>query len=87
MLNFQKCVNLRDKNDKGKVSYLFTEPEIEIEKLRQTLKFHESHQNQYIAFLENKIKKLIHENNSIKEAIKNNAMLRGKIIPNQNNLI
>ena len=63
---------------------MFNEPEIEIEKLKQSLKFHESHQNKYIAFLENKIKKLMQENNNIRETIKINAMKRGKM--NQNNI-
>ena len=74
LLNFQKCLNLKNIKDKEKVNYIFNEPDVEIEKLRQSLKFHENHQNQYIEFLENKIKNLIKENNSLKESIRMNAM-------------
>ena len=76
LLNFQKCINLRNKNDREKVNYIFNEPEIEIEKFRQSLKFHENHQNQYISFLENKIKKLIQENNNLRDTIKRAANFR-----------
>lgn len=87
ILNFQKCINLRDKNDKEKVKYIFNEPEIEIEKLRQSLKFHENHQNQYIAFLENKIKNLMRENNNLRESLRINAIGRQKNNSNNNNFI
>ena len=78
ILNFQKCINLRDKNEKDKVNYIFNEPEIEIEKFRQSIKFHENHQNQYITFLENKIKNLMKENNNLKESIRLNENRRLK---------
>ena len=87
LLNFQKCINLRDKNDKEKVIYMFNEPEIELEKFKQSLKFHENHQNQYIEFLENKIKNLIRENNILRESIRNNAIHRNKTNSNHNNII
>ena len=87
LFNFQKCINLRDKNDKEKISYIFNEPEIEIEKFRQAFKFHENHQNQYIAFLENKIKNLMKENNILRESIRMNEIRRNKINSNQNNII
>ena len=85
LFNFQKCINLRDKNDKEKISYIFNEPEIEIEKLRQSLKFHENHQNQYIAFLENKIKNLMRENNNLRESLRININGRQKNNSNNNN--
>ena len=87
LLNFQKYINLRDKNDNEKVKYIFNEPEIEIEKFRQSLKFHENHQNQYIAFLENKIKNLMRENNNLKESLRINTIGRTKNNSNNNNYI
>ena len=87
LFNFQKCINLRDKNEREKINYIFNEPEIEIEKFRQSVKFHENHQNQYIAFLENKIKNLMKENNSLKESIRMNEIRRNKINLNHNNII
>ena len=69
VLNFQKCINLKDKKDIEKIRYMFEDPEIQAEKFRQTLKFHETHQNRYIAFLENKIKSLLQENHNLRESI------------------
>ena len=65
---------------------MFNEPEIELEKFRQSLKFHENHQNQYIEFLENKIKCLIKENNTLRESIKNKANLLNKVNSSDNNI-
>ena len=82
VLNFQKCINLKDKKELDKIRYIFEDPEIQIEKFRQSLKFHDTHQNRYISFLENKIKSLIQENNHIRESM--NAIQKTRKNANNN---
>lgn len=68
-LNYQKFLNLKEKKDAAKVMFLFEDPETQLKKFQQALKFQKKQQNQYISFLENKIKTIMRENSNLRKSI------------------
>ena len=48
---------------------MFEDPEIQIEKFRQAVKFQETSQNKYILFLQYKMQTLMKENTSLRESV------------------
>ena len=50
--------------------FLFEDPDMQLRKYQQILKFHKKQQTQYISFLEKKVKSLMQENNNLHKSMK-----------------
>ena len=68
-IDISKFINLSDGKSFNKVKFLFEDPEIQLEKFRQALKFQETNQNKYIRFLQYKMQNLVKENNNLRESV------------------
>ena len=68
-IDINKFLNLSDGKSFKKIKFLFEDPEIQIEKFRQALKFQETNQNKYIRFLQYKMQNLVKENNNLRESV------------------
>lgn len=79
-IDFKKSVDLKSKDNFKKISYVFEEPENNLKKIIEAIKFQKMHQKKYISFLENKIDHLIKENKDLKMNL-NNFSYQGD--PNQ----
>lgn len=75
-------MNLKEKKDISKLMFLFEDPDAQIKRLQQSLKFQKKHQSQYIAFLENKVKSLLNENSNLRRSIN---VMNGNINNNEKN--
>lgn len=69
-IDFNKSLDLRQKENLRKISFIFDEPETHLKKVIESIKFQKMHQKKYINFLESKIDNLIKENHTLKEQFK-----------------
>ena len=72
-IDFNKSLDLRQKENLRKISFIFDEPETHLKKVIESIKFQKMHQKKYINFLESKIDNLIKENHTLKEQFKSNV--------------
>lgn len=70
VIDFQKTLDLRAKENIKKINFIFNEPETQLKKVIETFKFQKMHQKKYISFLENKIENLLQENTTLKQNLK-----------------
>jgi hypothetical protein len=75
-IDFTKTIDITNKDSVKKVEFIYDDPEVQLKKIIEVIKFQKLHKNKYIEFLEKKVSELTEENSRLKEAHKKQEILQ-----------
>ncbi len=75
-IDFSKTIDITNKDSLKKVEFIYDDPEVQLKKIIEVIKFQKLHKNKYIEFLEKKVSELTEENSRLKEAHKRQEVLQ-----------